>query len=72
MLLYFEIIGGTMTNRFDYESGFKAGVADFQNGEQENVNHLAEETSAEYAEGYWAGWQKEKEKYEAKLVLPFL
>ena len=61
-----------MSKKFNYEAGFKAGVIDFQNGEQENVNHLTEVTSTEYAQGYWAGWQKEKEKYEAELVLPFL
>ena len=61
-----------MSKKFSYEAGFEAGVVDFQNGDQENVNHLAEVTSNEYAQGYWAGWQKEKEKYEAELVLPFL
>ena len=57
---------------FSYEAGFKAGVADFQNGERENPNHLEEVTSKAYAQGYWAGWEREKEKYEAALVLSFL
>lgn len=55
-----------------YEAGFKAGVVDFQNGERENLNYLAQETSAEYAKGYSAGWQREKEKYESQLSFSFI
>lgn len=55
-----------MTN--SYEAGFKAGVIDFQNGERENPNYLAQE----YAKGYFAGWQREKEKYESQLSFSFI
>ena len=59
-----------MTN--SYDAGYKAGVEDFKNGERENPNYLAQETSAEYAKGYSAGWQREKEKYESQLSFSFI
>lgn len=61
-----------MSSSFSYEAGFKAGVIDFQNGERENPNYLAQETSVEYAEGYFAGWKREKEKYESQLSYSFI
>ena len=51
-----------------YNQGVVDGEQDFQNGECENINHLAEVTNFSYACGYEVGWTQARDAYEKELM----
>lgn len=57
-----------MPKKLTYQQGVIDGEQDFEKGECENINHLQEVTSFEYACGYEVGWTQARDVYEKRLM----